>query len=56
MKIILVALGLALLSATAAQAIDCAKASTDLEHAICSNPDLLEADDAMNAAYQSARR
>jgi len=54
MKIILVALGLALLSATAAQAIDCAKASTDLEHAICNNPDLLEADDAMNAAYQSA--
>ena len=54
MKIILAALGLALLSATAAEAIDCAKASTDLEHAICSNPDLLEADDAMNAAYRSA--
>lgn len=54
MKIALVALGLALLSATAAQAIDCATASTDLEHAIGDNPDLLKADDAMNAAYQSA--
>ena len=54
MKIILAALSLALLSATAAQAIDCAKASTDLEHAICNSPDLLKADDAMNAAYQSA--
>ena len=54
MKIMLVAAGFALLSATAAQAIDCAKASTDLEHAICNSPDLLKADDAMNAAYQSA--
>jgi uncharacterized protein YecT (DUF1311 family) len=54
MKIILAALSIALLSATAAQAIDCAKASTDLEHAICNSPDLLKADDALNAAYQSA--
>ena len=54
MKIILAALSLALLSASAAQAIDCAKATTDLEHAICNSPELLKADDAMNAAYQAA--
>lgn len=54
MKIILAALSIALLSATAAQAIDCAKASTDLDHAICDSPDLLAADNAMNSAYQAA--
>jgi len=54
MKIMLLAAGIALLGATSAQAIDCAKASTDLDHAICNSPDLLKADDAMNAAYQAA--
>jgi len=54
MKITLLAAGLVLLGATSAQAIDCAKATTDLDHAICNNPELLKADDAMNAAYQTA--
>ena len=54
MKTALLGVCLALLSVTAAQAIDCAKADNDLDHAICDNPDLLKADDAMNAAYQSA--
>lgn len=54
MKIMLLAAGLALLSVSAAQAIDCTKAATDLDYAICRSPDLTKADDAMNAAYQAA--
>ena len=56
MKTIVLGVTLALLSVTASQAIDCAKADTDLDHAICNNPELLKADDAMNAAYQAALR
>jgi len=54
MKIMLLAASLVLFGATSAQAIDCTKATTDLDHAICNTPELLKADDAMNAAYQSA--
>ncbi len=54
MKTVLLGLGLALLSVTAAQAIDCNKAATDLDNAICSHPDLLAADNAMSDAYTAA--
>lgn len=39
--------------APAAAAFDCAKASTDTEKAICADPAVKAADDAMTAAYQS---
>ena len=55
MKNLLLGLGLALLSVTAAQAIDCAKAASDgIEGAICSSPTLLAADNAMSTAYTTA--
>jgi uncharacterized protein YecT (DUF1311 family) len=54
MKTMLMGVALALLSVTAAQAIDCKKAADDLEKTICGSPDLLKADDAMNSAYADA--
>jgi len=56
MKAILLGLGLALLSVTAAEAIDCAKAKTDIEKAVCASPDLKAADDAMSTAYVAAAK
>ena len=56
MRTILLGAGLALLSVTAANAIDCKKASDPLDLAICNSPEALKADDAMNAAYQAASK
>jgi uncharacterized protein YecT (DUF1311 family) len=53
-KTIIFGAALALLSVTAAQAIDCAKAADDLEKTICGDSNLLKADDAMNRAYANA--
>ena len=38
----------------AAEAIDCTKATTQIDIAICSNPDALKADAAMGDAYTAA--
>jgi uncharacterized protein YecT (DUF1311 family) len=54
MKTLFLGLALVLCGATAAQAIDCTKTATDLDHAICSSPDLLKADDTMSSAYEAA--
>lgn len=54
MKAILLGLALLLLSVSGAAAIDCKKASTDTEVAICNSPDAVAADDALNAAYKAA--
>ena len=47
------ALAAAILLAPSAAAFDCAKASTDTEKAICADPAVKAADDAMTAAYQT---
>ena len=36
-----------------AASFDCAKASTEIEHAICNNPELSRLDEEMAAAYRS---
>jgi uncharacterized protein YecT (DUF1311 family) len=54
MKTILLGIALALLSVTAAQAIDCNKAKSDIEKAICASPELVGADTAMSTAYAAA--
>ena len=54
MKRVVLSAGFLLLGITAAQAIDCAKAATDIETAICADPAAMTADAALNAAYQSA--
>jgi uncharacterized protein YecT (DUF1311 family) len=54
MKTALLGVCLALVSVTAAQAIDCANADSEMDQIVCGSPDLLEADSALNAAYQAA--
>lgn len=54
MKAILFGLGLLLLGVSGASAIDCKKAATDTEIAICNSPEAIAADDALNAAYKAA--
>ena len=54
MKACVIAAGLLLLSVSASQAIDCMKAATDIERAICASPDAVAADTAMSAAYSAA--
>jgi uncharacterized protein YecT (DUF1311 family) len=44
-----------LAAALPAKAFDCGSASTDVEKAICSDPDLLAADDEMTRAYAAVR-
>lgn len=56
MKAIVLGLAIVLASATAASAIDCAKAKTDLDKAICASPELKAADDAMGKAYAAAAK
>jgi uncharacterized protein YecT (DUF1311 family) len=56
MKAIVLGLALVLLSASASSAIDCNKAKTDLDKAICASPDLKAADDAMSKAYVAAAK
>jgi uncharacterized protein YecT (DUF1311 family) len=54
MKSMLFGASLVLLSVSAAGAMDCAKAATDIEKAICNSPDAVTADSDMASAYQSA--
>lgn len=54
MKSILLGTGLALLSVTAANAIDCTKTDVPLVTVVCNSPDAVKADDALNAAYDAA--
>lgn len=54
MKSLLLGVGLALLSISAAEAIDCAEATTPIDTAICNSPDALKADAAMGDAYAAA--
>jgi uncharacterized protein len=53
------AIGLILLSyafINPAHAINCRKARTQIDHAICANPELLNADSRLNRVYQSVLR
>jgi len=54
MKSILLGTGLALLSVTAASALDCTNPSSPYATIVCNSPDALKADDALNAAYDAA--
>ena len=54
MKSVFLGVGLALLSVSAAEAIDCTKAATPIDTAICNSPEALKADAAMGEAYAAA--
>lgn len=54
MQSMLFGASLMLLSVGTAEAMDCAKAATDIENAICGSPEAISADADMNSAYRTA--